>query len=88
MAFFLKGERAIVLVDEKESFLTTLDAELWKLGYRPEPTVQGDNLFIYNPTLRAGLFSGKIGFEIQGRQAVIVGPRNRLKTLLKRLDKA
>lgn len=88
MAIFVKGERAIVLVEERDSFLMMLDAELWKLGYRPEPPLESDNLFIYKPTLQAGLFSAKVGFEIHGHQAVIVGPRNRLKTLLKRLNSA
>lgn len=82
-AYFFRGEIVIVEVADKEDFVFRLNIAMFQLGYNPAS--QTEDFFTYKPSLRAGLVADRISVQIQGRRAVIVGPKMHLEELLKRL---
>lgn len=83
LAFFLKGEKATVDVEDRKDFVSRLNVAMSQLGYNP--ATEAEDFFTYKPSFQAGLAAGRIAVQLQGRRAVIVGPKMYVKKLLTRL---
>jgi hypothetical protein len=62
MAFFLRAENISVPVQDRETFLTTLNVGLAEMGYHPES--QAGDFFTFKPSFQAGLLAGKISAQL------------------------
>jgi hypothetical protein len=83
MAFFLRAETISVPVQDRETFLTTLNIELAELGYHPES--QAGDFFTFKPSFQAGLLAGKVSVQIRPGSATIVGPLTYVRKLRMRI---
>jgi hypothetical protein len=83
LAFIFKGETATVDVPKKTAFVARLNVATSQLGYYP--ATHAEDFFTYKPSFQAGLAAGRISVQLEGGQAVIVGPKMYVKKLLKRL---
>jgi hypothetical protein len=83
MAFFLRAETISVPVQDRETFLATLNVELAEMGYHPES--QAGDFFTFKPSFQAGLLAGRISAQIQHGSATIVGPLKYVRKLRERI---
>ena len=83
MAFYMKAMTITMNYEDKTIFTAHLKLILIDLGYRPE--IQGGNFLSYKPSVRAGIFSGKISVQLYDDSATIMGPSAYIKKIQSRL---
>jgi hypothetical protein len=83
MGAIMYGVTATVPVADPDRFITRLYAALAEMGY--EPTGAADRLLFFRPSLKAGLMAGRITVQAGSTTATIVGPKNYVLKLKKKL---
>jgi hypothetical protein len=87
-AFLLPGTIATLEVGDKSAFVSRVNTATSQLGY--SSATQMEDFYIYEPSAwwKVAMFAWPLSVRLHDTQAVIVGPKRTVGSLLKRIGEA